>query len=267
MLKHLHVATVETVMTFSVSRDHGSYEWSGTNLSSVFAQRRNLFRARTWRMLLDIIRFNLSAIELLSTEDEATTSPSKQTSRPVPPFQETLGSYLARNRYSSAFIDDYILPMTAAVWSTPPDKCALEFPALTLVRFMWNHHLLSTLSARPPWLTIKGGSRMYIDAILKYFPEAEIHLEHPVEGITPRNNDNNKVIVDLGAKGVQEFDHVILTTHGDQARQLLGANATPDEAQILDCFSTTPNLAILHSDMSVSSHPSLFSSSSSSSPN
>ena len=255
MLHHLHVPTVSTVMTFSVSRDNGNYEWSGTNLSTVFAQRRNLFRARTWRMLLDVVRFNLSATELLSTEAEATTSPSKQTGSPVFPSQETLDAYLTRNNYSPAFINDYILPMTAAVWSTPPDKCALEFPALTLVRFMWNHHLLSTFSARPPWLTIQGGSRRYIEAILAYFPEAGVHLGHAVESITPRSGNgsgNGKVLVDFGVKGVREFDHVILATHGDQARRLLGANATKDEAGVLDCFTTTDNLAVLHGDMSVS---------------
>lgn len=265
-------------MTFSVSRDGGAYEWSGASLNGIFAQRRNLWNPRTWRMVLDILRFNLTAIELLSTEDSDEDPAKNSISPPSPPssapssapsevmYQETLGAYLERKRYSPAFIQDYLLPMTAAVWSTPADKCALEFPAQTLVRFMWNHHLLSTLSARPAWLTIKGGSRQYIEAILKYFPQAEIHLRTPVRRVVPRKKENGSagaaVLLDLGEKGVREFDHVIVATHGDQARQLLGAEANELEARVLDAFTTIENTAVLHGDMSVSKihasmHPSL----------
>ena len=281
MLTHLSVPTMETTMTFSVSRDAGAYEWSGASLSGVFAQRRNIWNPRTWRMLLDIIRFNLTAIELLSPtpqtkpKTKTKTSPSSSSSSSSSPqqssspaYQETLGHYLHRKSYSSAFINDYLLPMTAAVWSTPADKCALEFPAQTLVRFMWNHHLLSTLSARPAWLTIRGGSSTYIRAILKYFPGAEIHTSSPVRGVVGRpeggsggGNGKGGVFVDLGERGVMEFDHVIVATHGDQARQLLGTGATELEAEVLDCFTTIENVAVLHGDMSVIILPLLFSTS------
>lgn len=136
-LKEVGVDTAPTEMSFGVSRDHGKFEWSGSG-KGVFAQRQNLFRPRHWRMIFDIIRFNQYALDLLDrTDAEARTV--------------TLGEYLDKHGYSQAFRDDYLIPMTAAVWSTSPDKASLEFPAQTLIRFMWNHHLLSTIAARPDW--------------------------------------------------------------------------------------------------------------------
>ena len=122
-------------MTFGVSRDRGLFEWAGTSLSAVFAQRKNIFSPRVWRMIFDIIRFNQFALDLLKDErkcEEYTNGNGVHLSE----RQETIGQYLERGGYSDAFRDDYLIPMTAAVWSTSPDKCSLEFPAVTLVRFM-----------------------------------------------------------------------------------------------------------------------------------
>lgn len=113
-------------MTFGVSRDYGLFEWSGTNLFTVFCQKKNLFSPKMWRMLFDIIRFNQFALDLLIGEGPGSDATP----------EETIGEYLDRNGYSDAFRDDYLIPMTAAVWSTSPDKCSLEFPALTLIRFL-----------------------------------------------------------------------------------------------------------------------------------
>lgn len=136
-------------MTFGVSRDYGRFEWSGTSLDAIFAQRRNLFSPRMWRMLFDVIRFNMFALDLLRDDDidESKASQSgplngkgngygPSEGRKYVPRLETIGEYLRREGYSDAFRDDYLIPMTAAVWSTSPDKCALDFPAITLVRFM-----------------------------------------------------------------------------------------------------------------------------------
>jgi predicted NAD/FAD-binding protein len=151
-LKEVGVDPVDSEMTFAVSRDNGAFEWSG-EAKGIFAQRRNLFRLRHWRMIFDIIRFNQFALDLLADDDEGivtrlgTSVSGRKHSRDM-----TIGQYLEKEGYSRAFRDDYLIPMTAAVWSTSPDKTSLEFPAHTLVRFMWNHHLLSTLAVRPPWL-------------------------------------------------------------------------------------------------------------------
>ncbi len=117
-------------MTFSVSRDHGLFEWAGTNLDGVFCQRRNIFSPKMWRLVFDIIRFNQFALDVLAEAGEESSSPDG------PGQEETIGEYLARNSYSDVFRDDYLIPMTAAVWSTSPDKCSLEFPAVTLIRFL-----------------------------------------------------------------------------------------------------------------------------------
>lgn len=247
-LKHMDVPTVKTVMTFAVSRDAGNFEWAGSSLSSIFAQKRNLFRPRMWRLIFDIVRFNQFALDLLKDE-ENDVNPTKLSNngRYPKPRGETIGDYLDREGYSQAFRDDYLIPMTAAVWSTSPDKCSLEFPAITLVRFMWNHHLLSTMSARPEWMTISGGSQQYIDAVMKDFPPDRVHLKTKVTTIVPSNDG---LITLHNQNGTQDFDHVILATHGDQALEIMDQMATPEERTILRAFKTSKNVAILHSDPS-----------------
>lgn len=125
-------------MTFGVSRDHGLFEWAGTSLGAVFAQTRNIFSPRMWRMIFDIIRFNQFALDLLKDDKNEvyTNGNGALNGHSGVGTEETIGEYLEREGYSDAFRDDYLIPMTAAVWSTSPDKCSLEFPAVTLVRFM-----------------------------------------------------------------------------------------------------------------------------------
>ncbi|KAI9839569.1 MAG: hypothetical protein M1819_002195 [Sarea resinae] len=233
-LKEIGVPITPTEMTFGVSRDQGAFEWAGTSLSAVFAQRSNIFRPSMWRMLFDIIRFNQFALDLLSESSGEDTD-------------LTIGEYLDREGYSQSFRDDYLIPMTAAVWSTSPDKCALEFPAVTLVRFLWNHHLLSTISARPQWLTIKGGAQQYIDAVMKDFPKSNSHLNCPIQSL--RNDSIGKVVLTLPDGSEETFDHVILATHGDQALDIIRDSATREEKDILDAFKTSPNVAVMHSDL------------------
>lgn len=237
-LKTLDIKTIPSQMTFGISRDAGAFEWSGTSLSALFAQPINALRPSFWRMIFDIIRFNLFSLDLLS-------SPSN------PSNDLSIGEYLEREGYSDAFRDDYLIPMTACVWSTGPDKCALEFPAVTLVRFMWNHHLLSTVVERPPWLTIEGGSKKYVDAVMRNCQKVTVHQGFEVESLK-RKDGLVELIVD-GSRGPRSelFDEVVLACHGDQARWILGDAATFEEREILSAFETTPNMAFLHSDLSV----------------
>src|SRR6187402_1589769 len=109
-------------MTFGVSRDHGKFEWAGTNLGTIFCMRRNIVSIRMWRMIFDIVRFNQFALDLLvgGDDDEGPLELTNGWSKSV--RGETIGEYLDREGYSDAFRDDYLLPMTAAVWSTSPDK-------------------------------------------------------------------------------------------------------------------------------------------------
>ncbi|QIW97679.1 hypothetical protein AMS68_003197 [Peltaster fructicola] len=291
-LKAVGITPVETLMTFGVSRDHGAFEWSGET-QGIFAQRRNLFRPSHWRLIFDIVRFNQFALDLLEGEDEdeddvaVLHKPGRLSSNKYP-REMSIGEYLDREGYSQSFRDDYLIPMTAAVWSTSPDKCSLDFPALTLVRFMWNHHLLTTIAARPPWLTIPGGSKRYIEAIIKQWPQDRLHVRTSCEVaniLRPNSPKEGGVTVSWinaisGRIEGDAFDHVVMACHGDEVLPILnkhGASSpvtptkkeagkkshtfskasagvqyvTQEEINIFSAFHTSENVCYLHSDLSL----------------
>jgi predicted NAD/FAD-binding protein len=130
-LENLNIATEPTDMAIAVSRDHGAFEWAGKNLASVFCQTKNLFSLHMWRMLFDIVRFNQFALDVLIEADDQNHSVDGPSDA-----ETTIGEYLDRHGYSHAFRDGYLIPITAAVWSTSPDQCIHEFPTLTLIRFL-----------------------------------------------------------------------------------------------------------------------------------
>nr|OQO17377.1 hypothetical protein B0A51_15528 [Rachicladosporium sp. CCFEE 5018] len=280
-LREVGVDPVDTEMTFGVSRDHGAFEWSG-EAQGIFAQRRNFFRPRHWRMIFDIIRFNQFALDLIVSDDESSVErlgssvKHRQQYRDMP-----IGDYLEQEGYSHAFRDDYLIPMTAAVWSTSPDKASLDFPAQTLIRFMWNHHLLSTIATRPPWMTIMGGSQRYIDAIVKQYPPGRLHIHTSCEVaniLRPTRQEDAGVTISWvdAASGRIEgdvFDHAILACHGDQILPLLAKHGSRKgqpqpqtglvkgvpglqyvselESEIFSTFETSQNICYLHSDLSL----------------
>ncbi|KAF4552059.1 Hypothetical protein D9617_11g009060 [Elsinoe fawcettii] len=264
-LEQVNVTTAPTQMTFGVSRDYGKFEWSG-NAEGIFAQRRNIFSLRHWRMIFDIIRFNQFALDLLREDDELSAKGQGMDAVKIngssaaqhAKAYKTIGTYLHEEGYSQAFKDDYLIPMTAAVWSTSPDKASLDFPAITLIRFMWNHHLLTTLAERPLWLTIPGGSQKYIDAIVKRADPKrfKVHLSTPITEVRRLSNGSKQLIYSAPSTGPprpDEFDHIIFATHGDEILPLLtpSSSASPFEESILSNFQTTENIAYLHSDLSL----------------
>ncbi|RDA83514.1 hypothetical protein CP532_2671 [Ophiocordyceps camponoti-leonardi (nom. inval.)] len=237
-LQKLNIPTEPTEMTFSVSRDRGLFEWAGSSLTAMFCQKRNILSPRMWRMIFDIVRFNQFALDLLINGDEDDVG-----------SYESVGQYLDREGYSDAFRDDYLIPMTAAVWSTSPDKCSLQFPVVTLVRFLWNHHLLSTVAARPQWLTLKDGSKSYIDAVMRGFPPNHLFMNTPVSRVS--NDANGRVVLHLEHGRADVYDHVILATHGDEAFSIIESSATEQERSIMSSFETSHNEAVLHSDLTL----------------
>ena len=250
-LKEIGVQAVPTEMTFGVSRDQGLFEWAGTSLSAVFAQRRNLFKPRMWQMIFDIIRFNQFALDVLAQEDESELDPTSangNTKSSTSLKTQSIGEYLEENQYSNAFREDYLIPMTASVWSTSPDKASLEFPAITLIRFLWNHHLLSTVAARPTWMTIPGGSQQYIDAVMNDFPTEQVHLSSPIQSV--RNTQGGILLIGMDGNS-KKFDHIILATHGDTSASIIAAGADAEEMEIMSGFQTSQNTAVLHSDLSL----------------
>ncbi|WWC61940.1 uncharacterized protein I303_104526 [Kwoniella dejecticola CBS 10117] len=231
-LKHLKIPLLKTEMTFSVTRDRGAFEWAGEGLGGVFCQLSNLFNPRLYRMLFDVIRFNLFATDLLDQEGDKEGI--------------SIGTYLQREGYSDAFRDDYLMPMTGAIWSTPADQAALDFPASTLIRFFHNHHLLQ-ITGKPKWLTVDGGSKKYLDAVLSKLPEENLHLNTEITAIESHENGVNLVEAS-GQKHL--YDHVILATHSDTTLKLLrnGGGLTEDEEKALGPWKWSKNEAILHYD-------------------
>lgn len=161
LFAHLGVETTATEMTFAASMDRGGFEYSGS-LAGMFAQRRNLFRPRLWSMVRGILRFYKEAPELLANADP----------------ELTLGRFLTLGGYSESFVRDHLLPMGAAIWSTP-DTDMLDYPAVAFIRFCENHGLLE-LSERPKWRTVTGGGIEYAKRLLAPLG-ARVHLGDAVD--------------------------------------------------------------------------------------
>ncbi|MCV0426175.1 MAG: FAD-dependent oxidoreductase [Roseibium sp.] len=225
LLKHLDVATEVSDMSFGLSADNGCLEWSGDSLNSLFAQRKNLLSPRFLLMLKDIFRFNRKAVEDLNSGLLA---------------GDTLGAYLDREGYSSGFINDYLLAMGAAIWSTPINEMR-AYPAESFVAFFENHRLLSF--ERTMWRTISGGSRNYVSKLLAPLT-GKIRLATPVARIL---RQNGKVHVTDTTGQTDVFDQVVLASHTDQSLAMLG---DPSEAErdILGSIGYRPNEVYLHRD-------------------
>ncbi|EIW81163.1 FAD/NAD(P)-binding domain-containing protein [Coniophora puteana RWD-64-598 SS2] len=234
---HPDITILPTEMTFSVSRDNGLFEWAGNNLSTVFCQPYRLLDPNMWRLVYDVLRFNACSRRAI------TRGASGQ--------ELSIGEYLEREGYSDSFRDNYLIPMTAAIWSTPPDKCSLDFPADTLIQFLSNHHLLQ-VTGKPSWLTIDGGSRKYVDAIISKLPPSQLHINTPVVALSTRGSSAEPGPVELRtADGRTEiYDRVILACHSDTALAILnaGEGVTSEEKKILGRFSWNRNEVVLHSD-------------------
>ncbi|KAF7308922.1 Amino-oxidase domain-containing protein [Mycena kentingensis (nom. inval.)] len=240
-LKHACIPYLPTEMTFSVTRDGGAFEWAGDNLATVFCQPYRLWDPRMWRLLYDVLRFNAFARGILS-EKISEDQKAKEMS---------IGEYLAREGYSEVFKDDYLIPMTACIWSTPADKCALDFPARTLIQFLSNHHLLQ-ITGKPSWLTIKGGSHQYVNRILSKLPADQLHLSTPITSASTQTGTNT-VLLTTRDGATHAYDHVIFACHSDTTLSILraGEGMTPEEERILGMFEWNRNEAVLHADVAL----------------
>ncbi|KIW35639.1 uncharacterized protein PV07_02324 [Cladophialophora immunda] len=248
-LQQLGIPLRRTDLTFGVSCDQGAFEWAWRSWSSVFAQRRNIFSPGMWKLILEVIRFNEFAVDLLREDDRGVDTTSQEVREKIKHRpQESIGEYLDRENYSQAFRDNYLIPMTAAIWGTNPGQYSLELPATTVVRFMYDQHMLNITGKSSGWWTISGGAERYIESVVKDFPANRIHLESKVTSLSP----SDKGIVLLTANGKDhEFDHVIVATQADQALDLLQPLTTRDESDILSAFRTSRIVAVLHSDLSL----------------
>ena len=229
----LNVETAPSDMSFSVkvpgALNGKTLEWSGTDLNSVFAQRRNLINPRFWRMLADVMRFNALCTRIAQEQREAQ-------------LQQPLSEFLRSHKFSEPFRDWYFLPMLGCIWSCPTDQM-LQFPVATMIRFCHNHGLIQVTN-RPQWFSVVGGARHYVEKIL-----AGVHdkrLNTPVR-LIERDAQGVRIVTDGHA---ERFDQVVIATHTDQALGLLREPSTY-ERSLLGAIRYQDNRAVLHTDASV----------------
>ena len=228
LLNLLEVPWQESDMSFSVRCEQTGLEYQGSSLNGLFSQRSNLFRPIFYGMLRDILRFNRQSLECL---DEAADC-------------ITLGQYLERRQFGRQFIDRYLIPMTAAIWSARP-RAVLDFPARFLIGFFQNHGLLQ-IRNRPRWRTVRGGARNYVKRLLEPLA-GRVRLNCPVARVT-RHDDHVSVTPKDGP--AERFDQVIFATHADQTLDIL-ADTDEREREILGAFEYQPNQTVLHTDTSM----------------
>ncbi len=226
LMQELGVAWQPSRMSFSVRCEKTGLEYNGTTLNSLFAQRRNAVRPAFLRMVADIMRFNRRAPALLSAADDSLS----------------LGEYLQREDYSRFFLQHYIVPMGAAIWSSRPADM-LRFPARFFVEFFSNHGFLS-VNDRPTWRVIRGGSREYVKKLTAPYA-ARIRLATPVASI---QRQRHQVVVRTQSGSLEQFDEVFIGCHSDQALNLL-SDPSEAEREILGAIRYQANEAVLHTDV------------------
>ncbi len=226
LLDELGVETQPTTMTFAVRCERSGLEYNAGSNGGMFLQKRRAFSLRHWRMLLDILRFYRECPALLDDPGEG----------------PALGDYLQQGRYSAGFIDDHLVPMASALWSSPSAQI-LQFPAKYLVAFMANHHMLQ-VESRPQWRVVRGGSTRYVDALVQRW-QARSRLGTPVRSVT-RSGQGVSVQLDSGS---EPFDQVVFACHSDQALHLL-SDPSDAEREILGAIGYQFNDTVLHTDAS-----------------
>jgi len=225
ILRETGVAWRNSEMSFSVRNEATGLEYNGTSLNSLFAQRRNLLSPAFYRMVRDILRFNKECLALLA-----------------PGAEIPLGDYLQQQGYSQQFIRDYIIPMGAAIWSTDAEQM-LQFPARFFVRF-FHHHGMLTIDQRPQWRTIVGGSAAYLQKVTAGYRDnirlnaSVIAVKRHAQGVTLTTQDG----------ATNSFDYVFFACHSDEALNILGAEATAAETEILGAIPYQDNTVYLHTD-------------------
>lgn len=221
----LGVAWQPSDMSFSVQCEKTGLTFCPSTFNSLFVQRRNIVRPFFYRMLWDAVRFRRESEMLLHKHDDRTT----------------LAAYLEKGRYSRSFIDHFIIPMGAAIWSAAP-KRFMDFPVRYLVAFFHNHGFLNVRD-QPEWRTLKGGSSQYIAPLTQRFKE-NIRLNSPVREIR-RYPDH--VALSIGGGGREVFDQVVIAAHSDQALNML-ADPSGTETEVLGAIPYQENHTVLHTD-------------------
>ncbi len=229
LLSVLNVEIMPTDMSFSVQNVEKGLEFCGSGLNGLFAQRKNIFSPEFIKLLVQINRFNKQCLEVLESKNYDNYS---------------LHDYVSGKKYGKDFLYNYLIPMSSAVWSTPPDLM-LNFPAKTLIRFFFNHGFLG-MNTQHQWYTIINGSRSYREKIISKFRD-KINVSL---GVTSISRQQGKITIETVEGKSYIFDKVILASHADETLKLL-TDATVLEMNYLHTFKYQKNIATLHTDSSV----------------
>jgi predicted NAD/FAD-binding protein len=228
LMEELDIKTQDTEMSFSMKDEASGLEYNGGNFNKLFAQRSNLFRPKFYKMLSEILRFNQTAKKYLQAGDS----------------EIDLGTFLKEFKFNSMFVDKYLIPMGASIWSTVPTDM-FKYPAHAFISFFAHHGLLD-LQNRPQWRTIRGGSREYVSRMTEPFSD-RLQLNRGVKMIE-RLDTSARLTFDDGS--MEEFDGVIIATHSDQALRML-KEPSQDEESILSALPYQKNTAIVHTDQTL----------------
>lgn len=248
LLDRLQVSGQASEMSFSVRCDRSGIEYCGSSINGLFAQRKNLLRPSFYRFLLDFRKFGKQALEEMSRDDE----------------NVTVGQFFNKHSYGEAFYQRYFLPMGAAIWSCPQGVFE-QFPIRFIAQF-YHHHGLLGVKNHPQWRVVKGGSRQYVNKMLHQFGHL-VQTGVCVDSVTRVTNSGEENRLQVEIKGRkksagaadfrdsqdidQRYDHVVLACHADQALDLVRGNTDAVESHTLGQFPYQPNMATLHTDVSV----------------
>jgi len=231
LFKELDVPYYDSDMSFSVLDKKSGLEYNGSSFwNGLFAQKKNLFNVKYWKMILDIQKLCKMAPQLVANPDYD---------------QVTVKNFVKSEGYGEEFLEHFLIPMSSAVWSTPHDKM-LDFPIKTLVQFFLNHGFLG-LDTQHQWKTVKKGSETYKQKIIATFKD-KIQVHNGVTSVEVKDNHKVEIMTIKGDK--QEFDHVIFACHADEALSLI-KNPSPLMKELLSPFKYQENIAILHTDETV----------------
>jgi len=228
MLRWVDCPWQESDMSFSVRVQRTGLEYNGGSLSGLFAQRKNLFNLSFWKMLADIAKFNRVGTRFTTSDQD----------------DVSVGQFLGQHRLTGDFLEHYLRPMAAAIWSARPETIT-EFPTSFMLEFFRNHGLMQ-VQDRPLWQTVINGSRAYVEKLLSPLGD-QVRLSCRVQSIV--RTDDHVVLewLEKGQPKTEVFDQVVLAVHADQALRLL-KDSSPVEQEVLSAFPYQANEAVLHTD-------------------
>jgi len=227
LLDQLNVESLPSMMSFAVSCERSGLEYNGSSINQLFAKRSSVFSVGHWKMIRDIARFNRDAERLQEVGDAL-----------------TVAEYVRENNFSDSFLEHYLIPIGASIWSCPSGTFR-GFPIRFVIDFLRNHGMLQ-INDRPEWRVIKGGSRQYIAPLTQPFRDC-IQLNTPVSRV---ERDGDGVTVSLHSGAAERFDQVVLACHSDQALRLLD-EPSELERELLSAFPYQRNETVLHTDESL----------------